>query len=320
MKQKRILKTTSIVGLALILLLLVGSVYVNRVVTGSGDETIPDGCKLIEANGYTFTMRTSGNEQDVPVILLHGFPESSVMWKKLMTDLNQSGYYTIAPNQRGYSLGARPEEVEQYKIEHLAKDVISIADSMGIGKFHLVAHDWGSAVGWQIAAKYSDRLLSYTALSVPHINAFAEAYQKDSLQYEASKYMRGFQKETIPEFVLAKNNYEKLRTIWSKHEEKEIASYIKLFSQKNALTNAINWYRANYGLLTNGSDIGKVSVPVLFLWGTKDVALLRSGAELTQNYVSDYYKLVELNASHWLIQEVYDEVLTELSTHLSKFK
>ena len=58
---------------------------------------------------------------------------------------------------------------------------------------------------------------------------------------------------------------------------------------------------------------------VLFLWGNKDSALRRSGVEWTQDYVSNYYRFVELDAGHWLIQESYEEVQKEILLHLEKF-
>ena len=319
LKWNRILKITGGIVIFLLILLLSGAVYINKIAVGSGSETLPEGYELVEANGYKFSCKISGNENDIPVLLLHGFPESSVMWNKLMTDLNKTGYYTIAPDQRGYSFEARPKELKEYEITNLASDVIALANTLGIEKFHLVCHDWGSAVGWQVAAEYSDRLYSFTSLSIPHIKAFSRAYKEDSLQYQASGYMRDFQTKKLPEFMLARNNYEVLKSIWSEHEEKEIDSYVELLSQKNALTAALNWYRANFNLISDGSDMGKIAVPTLFVWGNKDDAVARSGVDWTKNYVTNYYRFVEVDAGHWLIQESYEKVKDEIVTHLARF-
>ena len=318
-KRNKILKFSAVSALLLLITLLLGYSYINNIVVGSNKGTLPGGYSLVEANGYTFSTKISGNNQDIPVILLHGFPESSVMWKRLMSDLNKIGYYTIAPDQRGYSYKARPDETDQYHISHLAKDVIAIADSLGINTFHLIGHDWGSGVGWQIASDYPERLRSFTSLSVPHLEAFSRAYQEDSLQYMASDYMRNFQTKKIPEYMIAKNNYEVLKAIWSEHQDEEITSYISLFSQKNTLTSAINWYRANYTMFTHGFNTGMINVPVLFVWGKNDNALKRSGIEWTEDYVTDYYRFVELDAGHWLIQESYEKVQKEIVLHLEKF-
>lgn len=319
MKQSKIFKIMGAILLLLLAVVVIGFVYVSKVAAGSGTGTLLEGYTQVEANDHSFSVKISGSEQDTPVILLHGFPESSVMWEGLMADLNQVGYYTIAPDQRGYSFGARPKAVEEYELALLAEDVLSIADSLGVDQFHLIGHDWGSVVGWQIAADHPERLLSYTSLSVPHLTAFSRAYREDSLQFEASSYVRNFQTKKIPEFLLARNNYKMLKSVWREHQEEEINSYLDLFSQKNALTAAINWYRANYKLIAEGKDIGLVDVPVLFIWGKNDFALLRSGAEWTEEYVKDYYRFEELNSSHWLIQESYEEVLNEITSHLEKF-
>jgi pimeloyl-ACP methyl ester carboxylesterase len=318
-KGGKILKISAVTILLLLLALLLGFIYMNKIVIGSNVGTLPAGYSLIEANGYAFSTKISGDKQDIPVILLHGFPESSVMWKKLMSDLNKIGYYTVAPDQRGYSYKARPDETAQYQISHLANDVIAIADSLGINKFHLIGHDWGSGVGWQIASDYPERLRSFTSLSVPHLEAFSRAYKEDSLQYMASDYIRNFQTKKIPEYMLAKNNYQVLKSIWSEHEEEEITSYINLLSQTNALTSAINWYRANYNMFSKGFNTGRIDVPVLFVWGNKDSALKRSGIEWTEDYVTNYYRFAELDAGHWLIQESYEKVQKEIVSHLEKF-
>ena len=304
----------------IVLIAIIGYVYVSSVGTGSKVGSVPDGYEVIEANGYRFSTRISGKSQDTPVILLHGFPESASMWSRLMSDLNDLGYYTIAPDQRGYSAGARPLEKEQYQLPILAKDVIDIADALGLDKFHLIGHDWGSGVGWQMAVDYPERLLSYASLSVPHIDAFVQAYREDSAQHAASKYIRDFQTPLLPEFMLARNDYRILKEyIWLSHSQEEQDDYLQLFSQKNALTGALNWYRANYELFAEGSDMGKVTVPTLYIWGKNDRALKRAGAEWTKNFVNGYYRFVEMDATHWLVQEQYEQVYEEILAHLGKF-
>ena len=318
-KRNKTLKISAFIVLVIFAGLAFVYMYVSKVGRGSNEGILPTGYTLVEANGYSFTTKLSGDKQDIPVILLHGFPESSVIWNRLTADLTYMGYYTVAFDQRGYSFKARPDEASQYEISHLASDVIAMADALGIKEFHLIGHDWGSAVGWQVASDYPARLKSFTSLSIPHLAAFSRAYIEDSIQHTSSKYIRDFQTNKVPEYMLAKNDYEVLRSIWSAHDEDEIASYINLFSQEKALSSAINWYRANYNLFVKGFDTGKIDVPVLFIWGNEDKAVQRSGVEWTKSYVSDYYRFVEVNAGHWLMQESYEEVQKEIVQHLEKF-
>lgn len=303
---------------AVFVLVVVAAVHIYKVSMGSGIYENKAGYKNVKAGEYEFLVDIKGDKKDIPVILLHGFPESSIMWKKLMKDLTSQGYFCIAPNQRGYSPGAMPLDKSQYKLKFLSDDIIKIADNLSIDKFHLIGHDWGSAVGWTVADKYKKRLLSYTALSVPHIKAFGRAYIEDKKQYEMSEYMRKFQMPFLVEYKLSRDDYSALKSIYSSHSTEEINEYISLFSKKNVLTNILNWYRANFEGFEKGFDIGNISVPTLFLWGNKDIAIGRYGVELTKEYMSGYYRFVELDAGHWLIQEKYDEIYDEIIEHLNK--
>ena len=153
-------------------------------------------------NNLTFTCRVSGLENTgETVILLHGFPSTSHMWHELIDFLSNENYRVIAPNQRGYSQGARPSEISEYRIDNLVEDVLDIADAMNIDKFHLVGHDWGSAVGWVVTATNKDRILTWTALSVPHLDAFGDAIVNDETQENKSSYIDFFRMKFLPEPV-----------------------------------------------------------------------------------------------------------------------
>lgn len=318
MKWKGLLKILGWLLALLVILLIIGFVHVKGVATGKMEASIPADCQIIEANGYKFSTLISGHPDSTAVVLLHGFPESSAMWKRTMADLNKEGYYTIAPDQRGYSPGARPKAIDEYKIQHLGKDVIEIAKKLGVEQFHLVGHDWGSGVGWFLAAQYPDQILSYTSLSVPHLEAFGRAYREDSLQHQASEYIRRFQIKLLPEYYMARGDYKLMRGFYNRQGPAEIEAYFNLFPQKHALTGGINWYRANFDAFDKGINLSTVTVPTLFIWGNKDQALQRSGVELTRAYVEDYYRFIELEAGHWLIQESYDTVYAELLAHLRR--
>ena len=123
------------------------------------DESFAD----IEANDLTFKCRVSGLDNTGDgVILLHGIPETSRLWYNLINVLVKNGYKDIAPDQRGYSPGARPSKVSDYTIDKLSLDIIRLADKLNFNKFHLIGHDWGSAVGWYLASKYPERIMTWT--------------------------------------------------------------------------------------------------------------------------------------------------------------
>jgi pimeloyl-ACP methyl ester carboxylesterase len=110
-----------------------------------------------------------------PVVLLHGFPETARMWTTLMERLADEGYHCLAPDQRGYSPGTRPGDVDRYNYEDLATDVQGLAAAARFERFHLVGHDRGAIVGWAQLAIDDKRIRSWTSLSIPHYRAWAQA-------------------------------------------------------------------------------------------------------------------------------------------------
>lgn len=276
-----------------------------------------------EVNGLTFRCRVAGNPSDEPVILLHGFPETSHMWTTLMEQLSAQGYYCIAPDQRGYSPQARPTDVNEYEIEKLASDVIGLADAFGIKNFQLIGHDWGSAIGWAVVGLYPERLKSWTAMSVPHLKAFSDAVRFDKKQRKMSRYMGFFQLRGIPEWFMLRKDRNMLKKTWRESSEQEKADYLSVIGNKPALKAALAYYRGNYKVLKKGQKMDEyleVRTPTLLLWGKKDFAIGPVGVDGTAQYMKGEYQRVDLDASHWLIQEVFDDCYKAISAHLATYR
>ena len=271
----------------------------------------------VEANGMRFRCRTAGTKGE-PVVLLHGFPETSHMWTPLMEALASEGYRCLAPDQRGYSPGARPDKVEHYSYDMLASDVLALADAMGFGRIHLVGHDHGAGVGWATVFDNADRIQSWTALSVPHIAAFVNAIRTDPDQQERSKYISFFVQPELPEKEFSANDYQSFKEWWTFSSAEEVEDYLSVFKQEGALTAALNWYRAAVSGEGAGSTlaIGSISTPTLMIWGNQDDAIGRKSNEDAAQYMTGPYRFVELDAGHWLIQEETERVIDEVLRHL----
>ncbi len=276
-----------------------------------------------EVNGMVFRCRVAGNPAHESVLLLHGWPETSHMWVQMMEKLSAAGYYCVAPDQRGFSPNARPTKVKDYAIKLLVEDVVGLADAFGMKKFHLIGHDWGSAIGWAVVAFHADRIKSWTALSVPHIKAFSDALRTDKKQRKMSTYMAYFQLRGLPEWFLLKKDREMLRKTWKKSSPEELQEYLDVIGNKPALKASLGYYRANYKVLKKGKGVEEyqdVTTPTLFIWGRKDIAIGRTGAEGTAQYMKGPYEFVELDAGHWLMQEAFEECAQSISSHLKKNK
>ncbi|MEN8248553.1 MAG: alpha/beta hydrolase [Bacteroidota bacterium] len=279
--------------------------------------------KKLNLGKLTFSYLDSGKETDELVILLHGFPETSFMYHDLIEGISAKGFYCVAPNMRGYSSGARPSGRKHYTRDKLTQDVIDIAQELGKEKFHLVGHDWGAAIGWQVVHDYPDRILSWTALSVPHTQSFFEAILNDKDQQKKSEYIKMFQFPFLPEMKIRSKNYKLLRKLWYAQSEEEVEDYLAVIKEKGALTAMLNYYRANYKALKRADQetiLGDIQVPTLFLWGSKDIAVGKVAVENGHRFMKGDYKFLELDAGHWLVQEKYDEVKEAIIQHLKTHK
>lgn len=275
---------------------------------------MPTTIRDINANTMTFRARFAGDTGE-PVILLHGFPETSHMWVELLPKLEAAGYRCMAPDQRGYSPGARPEGKENYRYQDIAADVVALADSWGVDKFHLVGHDWGAGAGWAAVALYPERIVSWSALSVPHVGAFGRAIREDADQAQRSTYITFFQEPGVAEAALSANEFAGLKNVWSASSEEEKAEYLSVFTQPGALTGALNWYRGSGGIQP-ADEFGDVHTPTLLVWGNQDTAIGRVGVENGAKFMKGPYTFVELDAGHWLIQEKLEAVSDAILAHL----
>ena len=272
---------------------------------------------VLDANGWRFSCRMQGAEGE-PVLLLHGFPESSAMWRGTMRTLANAGFQCAAPDQRGYSAGARPTDVEAYAVDHLVADVFAIADALGWRRFHLVAHDQGAGVAWCAATAQPERLASLTILSVPHCRGFAEATWSDP---DGEPYRRVLRLILAPdhaaERVWGRNDMASFRESWPHHAPEEVEATLDVFRQPGALTAALAWYRASDAHRRFlDRPIVPIRVPTVLIWGRDDPYIHRLAVTLGERIPMSDYRRVELDAGHWLVQERADEVHAALLQHL----
>lgn len=273
----------------------------------------------IPANGLRFSALAAGPADGRLVLLLHGFPQSSHAWVSQLDALGAAGYRAVAPDQRGYSAGARPPKVEDYRIEYLTADILGIADHLGARIFDLVGHDWGGAVAWHLAGRQPTRLRTLSVVSTPHPKALADARrQPRSDQAQRSSYIDLFRAEgNKAEDLLLEDGAMRLRGLYlaSGLGNDLSAPYIELLTDRETLTGALNWYRA-----TDFSDIkgmGPIITPTLYVWGTDDVALGRDAAEATSAHVQREYRFEVLEGvSHWVPELAPDRLNQLLLDHL----
>lgn len=269
----------------------------------------------------------------------------------LMRVLAQKGYRSMACDQRGYSKGAAPDRESDYNYNKLRDDIFAIADAAGFDKFHLVAHDHGAVLGWYAAGsdRGNARFLSYSALSIPHNDAFAAG-----LRGPAADFQQQLASQYFTVFVL--NNSASLHHdalylaagltagFWSAQDFQKVVWWYNgamdvgvlamppLFNysvlEKNGY-DAMAKLRWLYGGMPNSgipqsAPTGKIAMPSLFVCGTSDPAILcdRPFALKTKDHCSADYTHLAVDCGHSVLscsnssetQRVVDAVVQRITS------
>jgi pimeloyl-ACP methyl ester carboxylesterase len=254
------------------------------------------------------------------VLLLHGFPEHWLAWRKQLPALAAAGFRAVAPDLRGYNLSEKPEGVASYRMEKLAGDVASLVRHLGYGRTFLVGHDWGGAIAWCVPALHPGLVERLAILNAPH-PVLMKRKLATLAQARRSSYVFFFQLPWLPERSLTRHRAGFLKRMLRRDpatpgafSPEEIEAYREAFLRPGAATATVNYYRAAFrsGTRVPGLRRSLDGVPTLVLWGEGDRYL---GPELLDGLdalVPDL-KLVRIpGASHWLPADAAETVNAEL--------
>ncbi len=293
-----------------------------------GEDTFGGPRVEIAVDGLVFDATLAGPEDAPLVVLLHGFPQTSWCWRRQVPVLAEAGFRVLAPDQRGYSPRARPEETAAYSGEHLRGDVLGMAAALGAERFHVVGHDFGGAVAWQLAGHHPDRVDRLAVLSTPHPAAFAQSVtgaapgeesnsaEGDTDQQSRSSYILAFREEGSERSFVA-DDCAGLRFLYEATglPTTDADRYVRDLGDEPTLRAALNWYRAVD--LADVAGMGPITAPTLYVWSTEDPALGRTAAEATAGYVEGPYRFEVLDGvSHWIADQVPDRLNALLLEHL----
>jgi len=269
----------------------------------------------------TFDAISAGQPGAPLVLLLHGFAESMHCWRAQVAALGDMGYRAVAPGQRGYSPGARPDprEFSHYLIDRLMDDAMAIVAASGYGdaRFHLVGHDWGGSIAWGVADRHHERLASLTILSRPHPNAFNRALQMtDAEQAQRSQHHKAFLEPDAADVVLADDaKWLRDRLTANGVPADAIEAHLAVLGNKDAMEAALAWYRARGAIR---GPLGPIRVPTLYIWGDADDTVGRIAAEGTVDFIAAPYRFEVLpGVGHFAADQVPERVCELLLEHLA---
>jgi pimeloyl-ACP methyl ester carboxylesterase len=264
--------------------------------------TSPQDGQILELDGISLYVEDHGD--GVPVLLLHGWPDSARLWRHQVPFLVANGFRVITPDMRGFGRSQRPADVAAYRLPTMVADVTAIMDRLGLGRAHVVGHDWGAAVAWLTAMLSPDRVRTLTAISVPHLQAAPTLRQQEMAWYQLF-----FQFTDVAEATIQHDDWAWLRTF--SRGDGDLAQAIADLSRPGALTASLNWYRANVAPRLPGPAraLPPVLAPTLGIWSTGDHYLDGERMANSASLVQGPWRYEEIpGASHWVPLDAPDRL------------
>jgi pimeloyl-ACP methyl ester carboxylesterase len=281
--------------------------------------------KLNLPHGITLVCRGAG-EGRPRVMLLHGFPEAAFVWDGVMQRLAPR-VACVAPNLRGYAGSSAPTELSAYRAKHLVADVVAVIEALGAPLDVLVAHDWGGALAWNLAAARPDLLKRLLIINSPHPAAFLRELRHSPAQQAASAYMNFLCRDDAAA-LLVERDHARLWPFfgtapWLTPELRD--SYRAVWG--HGLAGPANYYRASPLRPATGADdllhnlvlpdeAVTVRVPTTVIWGEHDKALLPGLLDGLERWVPKLRVLRLAEASHWVVHEQAARVAEEIEEML----
>lgn len=259
----------------------------------------------VQVNGVRLHVEDHGTGP--AVLMLHGWPDSSRLWRNQVPALVEAGFRVIAPDLRGFGRSDMPQDVETYELAALLSDVVGITDALEVDRTHVVGHDWGAALGWEMAIHVPERVNRLVVISVPH-----PAIPLTLDQREKGWYRLFFMFQGIAEAWLQHDDWSLFREFL--RGEGDMGRYLVELSRPGALTASLNWYRANLAPSPPAAppSFPPVTAPTLAIWSGGDHYLAEERVLASERFVEAEwcYQRIE-DASHWIPLDVPD-LLTDL--------
>lgn len=260
------------------------------------------------------------------VVLLHGFPEFWYSWRHQIPALSRH-FKVVVPDLRGYNDSDKPSQ--GYDLDTLTADIRGLIESLGYARAHIVGHDWGGAIAWNLAHQFPQYLDRLAVLNAPHPQRFMQELVSNIDQLRRSWYLLALQVPALPEWLIqqnllrqnlpsiVKNLFQEQATRKGAFTSADTEIYRAALEKPGVLSAIVHYYRhllAPQAWISNWlRSPTPISVPTLVLWGEDDFLFSQKLVEGMETIVKAPLRLKLLQqCGHWIQQEVPQTVNREL--------
>jgi haloacetate dehalogenase len=241
--------------------------------------------RQVATTGAEVCLRTGGDPDAPPLLLLHGFPQTHVMWQRVAQRLKHD-FFLVLPDLRGYGDSSHAPGLtdhSNYSKRAMAQDLVEVMDFLGIADFNLCGHDRGGRVAHRLALDHPTRI---SKLCVIDIAPTLDMYARTDFDFARAYYhwFHLIQPAPLPELMIGGNARAYLHAKlggWGSggllHIEPEaLAEYERCFCRAESIHTACEDYRASAGIDLEHDREGrargeKIVCDTLVLWGERGV-------------------------------------------------
>lgn len=264
-----------------------------------------------------------------PVLLLHGHPQTHIVWRKVAPKLVAAGYRVIAPDLRGYGDSGKPESDaahRPYSKRVMAQDQIALMAELGHARFAVIGHDRGGRVAHRLALDFPDAVERLAVLDIaPTRTMYAQTDQEFATRYFWWFFLiqpHDFPERMIgadPEYFLRRHISGQVRTEGAVGED-AIAEYLRTYSNPATIHAICEDYRASAGIdleHDQADEHHRVTAPLLALWGANGVVGDLYDVIATWQEKAGKVTGCALPCGHAIPEEAPDELTAKLLEFLS---
>ena len=280
--------------------------------------------QTIQTSGTSINLVAGGNGP--PLLLLHGYPQTHIEWRKMAPDLSTS-YTLVMPDLRGYGDSGKPPEGDNhinYSKRAMALDQVEVMEKLGFRQFSIVSHDRGSRVAHRLALDHPERVSKLVMIDIcPTLHMYETADREMATAYYHWFFL--IQPAPFPEVLIGRSVDEVLKLLMGPVMPKGIepeaySEYCRCFSDPATVHAACEDYRAaaSIDLQHDEADMDKkILCPVLVLWGANGLVGKKYDVLSVWRDRATRVSGKALPGGHWLPEELPEHTLAEVKGFLA---